>query len=215
MFKKASQFLITAVLSAIIFLSPANAATILSVEDIGRGSGSTAIGPAQAFDGVAQSFTALRDFTNVAFSFDLRCISCVGELLFMRGVPAIDTPFFARESVTAIDSGTSNIDVVTGIDLKAGTTYSMILTITSGDAIWRASEAPIFDGIGGVTAADSYLRLTDINTNFVPWSPTEERTGATLQFSLTQQIAAVPLPAGVFGLISGLFALGLMRRCQT
>jgi len=214
MFKLFPKFKAVIVIGALILGSPSTAATILSVDDKGRGSGSTAIGPAQQYDGVSQSFTALENFSNVSFSFELTCFSCVGELLFMRGVPAIDTPFFFRESVTAVDSSTTGTNIVTGINLVAGTVYSMIFTVTSGDAIWRASEDPITGGIGGVTPADSYLRLTDLNTNFIPWSPTEEREGATLQFTLTQDIAPVPLPAGILGLVSGMFALGLVWRRQ-
>jgi len=206
------KFRLATVVALMMAAAPATAATILSIEDAGRGSGSTAVGTGQVHDGVSQSFTALQDFTDVSFSFNLTCFSCMGELLFMYGTPSLNATAFDDIAVANIDSTTTGIDVFTGFDLAAGQVYSMILTITSGDAIWRASENPIVGGTGGVEAEDGYLLLTAINTNFVPWSPTEPRDGATLQFSLTTDVAAVPLPAGVIGLASGLFALGLFRR---
>lgn len=212
MFKLVQKIASAATFIVLFTASSVSAATILSIEDAGRGSGSTAVGPGQSYAGVAQSFTAQKDFTDVAVSFNLTCFSCVGELLFMRGVPADDAFFRAIQSVSVIDNTTTGDDIFKGLALEAGAIYSMILTITSGDAIWRASDAPILGGTGGVTAADRYLRLTEINNNFIPWSPTEERPGAILQFSLNQTVTPVPLPAGILSLGFALFALGFLRR---
>lgn len=197
-------------IAALVFATSASAATILSVEDARRGTGSTSIGPSQSYKAVAQSFTAHQDFDDVTFGMNLSCFSCAGELLFMTGVPENDTPGFAVRERVDIVAGQDFNNILTGLSLAMGRTYSVILEITSGDGIWRASTAPIISGSGGVTATDHYLRTQVINNNFTPWSPFEQRDGATLQFTLSAPMTPVPLPASAALLLGAFGAFGII-----
>ena len=202
---------IAAILSALVIATGASAATILSVDDARRGTGSTSIGPAQSYKAVAQSFTAQQDFDNVTFGMNLSCFSCAGELLFMTGIPANDTPGFAVRERVDIAAGQDFNTILTGLSLAMGRTYSVILEITSGDGIWRASTNPIIGGTGGVTAASHYLRTEIINNNFTPWSPFETRDDATLQFTLSTPMTPVPLPASAVLLLGAMGVFGAFR----
>lgn len=194
--------------------SAASAATIFNVD--GPNDGSASIGENLLDKGASQSFTALQDLTNVSFGFDLSCFSCGGEILLITGKPMNDTAASQQVTSASFSGFQGAQEALSGISLEAGTMYSVIMSMTTGNGIWRGTQSPTFQGAGLLSTESDHLALTALDQNFLPWSPTRSDAG-TLKFSISADasdediVSEVPLPASVGFLLFGLAGFGALR----
>lgn len=200
-----------ALAAAVLWIgSTASAATVFSVD--GPVGGSAAIGENFLDKGASQSFSVLQDLDNVSFGFDLRCLSCGGEIWLITDRPRIDATIFQQVAQATFSGFEEAQTALSGLSLNAGTVYSLIMSVDTGNAIWRGSQAPTFLGSDTIAAESDHLLLTALDPNFLPWSPTKTASG-TLKFSIsTDDVPAVPLPASVGFLIVGLVGFGALRK---
>ncbi len=205
---------LTITTTAIWIGSAASAATIFNID--GPDDGSASFGENLSEKGASQSFTALQDLTNVSFGFDLRCLSCGGEIWLITGKPMNDAIISQRVSRASFNGFQGAQEALSGINLEAGTMYSLIMSMTTGNGIWRGTKSPSNEGAGILTAESDHLALTALDPNFLPWSPTRSDAG-TLKFSISSvasgpiDVPAVPLPASVGFLLFGLSGFGALR----
>ena len=187
--------------------SVAQAATVFNLD--GPNFGSTAIGTGQTNDGVAQTFEVTETLENVDFSFDGFCVGCAGELQLITGLMGPTASVTQRFIETTYSGFTGLNSALSGITLETGI-YTLIISMTSGDGVVRATNAPIVTGSGVSVTAD-YLRLPTIDSNALFLSQSAPVTGSSLQFTISGGLSEVPLPASALLLVGGLAGLGLVR----
>lgn len=196
-----------------VLAQAASAATVLGV-DGPRIAGNTTLGLGQIDIGVAQTFTTTADLEDASFAFDLRCFSCAGDLWLIEGV--MGTQILPNDVVAATTYvGTSGADsALSDLDFLAGT-YTIIMTMTSGNGFWRATDTPTQLGTSGLVL-NEYRKFSTISSNYLPWSATSLVSGNSLMFSVTTPdeppIAPIPLPASAWLLLAGLMGTAALRR---
>ncbi|MEL7344526.1 MAG: VPLPA-CTERM sorting domain-containing protein [Pseudomonadota bacterium] len=194
-----------------VFANAAGAATVLGVE--GTTTGSTTLGLGQPDIGVAQSFTTTKDLTDASFDFNLRCLGCSGDLWLIEGemsTSVLNSDIVAR---TTFDGSSGADAAFSGLSFDAGL-YTIIMTMTSGNGFWRATDSPTVVGDAG-TVPNAYQKFSTINANSLAWSTTSTVSGSSLKFAITTPdpvIAPVPLPASVGLLFVGLAGISVIRR---
>lgn len=185
-------------------------ATLFNVD--GDRSGTTPIGANAPQKGVAQTFEVNETLENVSFGFDLTCFSCAGELWLITGRMSPSATIFQQFVDTAYTGWSGAQAALSGLTLLPDT-YTLIMTMTTGNGGWHGTNAPSFTG-NVIDAENGYLALNSVDPNFVPWSDTTAVSGATLKFTVTGDpvVAAVPLPASLPLLLAAFAGLGLIRR---
>lgn len=187
--------------------SAAQAATVFNID--GPNFGSTAIGSGQTHGGVAQTFEVTQKLENVDFTFEGFCIGCAGEVQLITGLMG-PTASVTQRFIETTYSGFSGLNAaLSGITLDTGI-HTLIISMTSGDGVVRATNAPVFTGSGISVTAD-YLRIPTIDPNALFLSQSATVTGSTLKFTISGDMAAVPLPASALLLIGGVAGLGFVR----
>ncbi len=195
--------------------SVASAATVSSVLGVsGPADRSTPLGVGLPDVGVAQTFTTNRDLTNASFDFEVQCLLCAGELWLIEGQMSrsvLNRNVVARESY----SGSSEIQsALSGLSFAAGQ-YTIIMTMTTGQGLWRATETPKLTGTAGIFETGS-RSFSKIDPNFLPWSSTTFLANQTLLFNIGADapVSPVPLPASAGFLLLGLLGMAGMGRLK-
>lgn len=212
--------LAAALAGAILTVSPARAASV--VLDIqGPLGGGVLLGDGNAFVASAATFTPRIDIFDAALGMMIYCDDCTGEVWLVSAPPAPDLPGARRVSFVPFigpAGRTTHFDLtgaISGIALEAGTTYSLILEILSGDGFWHASPDPSHDGTF-VTPGESLVSRPD-RTSFparLPFVTMESLGYSPLLYTISGTLppAPVPLPASLPMALLGLGALGWLRR---
>lgn len=200
-------------LALAVSASVTQAATLFSLD--GPDFGSTAIGAGQTNDAVAQRFEVTEKLENVDFTFDGFCLGCAGEVQLITGLMG-PTASVTQRFIETTYAGIAGLNAaLSGITLETGI-YTMIISMTQGDGVVRATNAPVFTGSGVSVTAD-YLRVPTINPNALFLSENTPVTGSQLQFTISGDLPSappvtpVPLPASALLLIGGVAGLGLVR----
>jgi len=188
----------------------------------GTKTGAESVGPSVSNGAIGTSFTALADITVEKISFDLRCVStCGGEVVLLEGAPgptASPTSFIRRDSFDADKGGTFTLDLFGGIALEKTRTYSIVLSMTAGNAIWYQNVDPTLTEIGLTDGADFAAETLDSNASYRSMFRTLPQSGGAFDYTITGDAPAlsptpVPLPASGLLILSGLgFCLALKRR---
>lgn len=189
---------------------PGQASTLFQVD--GDRSSTAPIGSGAPDKGAAQTFEVAQTIENVGFAVDLTCFSCEGELWLISGRMSPTATIFQQVASASYSGWSGAQSALTGLTLVPDT-YTLILTMTTGNGGWQGTTAPTITG--NVIAAESgYSVLSSIDPNFVPWSSTRPVSGATLKFTVTGNVVGgtIPLPASLPLLFAAIAGLGLVRR---
>lgn len=215
------QRIFTAAAVGISLQTGAAAASTLLLDMTGPVGGVALLGSGSVYSTAAASFTVNQDIDNASLGMSLYCQDCAGEVWLISQAPAPDVPGRALEALelfTGPAGRTTSFDlsgILSGLTLFAGTTYTMILEITSGSAGWLSSYSPSYDPTY-VTPGTNYISRP-ANIAFPANYPYADLAGlgyAPLLYSVsgTPAVAPVPLPASAALMLAGLAVLGALRR---
>lgn len=220
-FSRPSLFL---TLSSALFLSaPANAASVLLDIDGPLGGGAL-LGDPSVYVAAAATFTPRVDVLNASLGMTIYCGSCSGEVWLVASPPGPDVPASALRALERFVGPEGRTiaydlsDIIRGMTLAAGITYTMILEITSGEGAWYSTPEPVFD--------DRYIRpdegyvSRDARLFYrigLPFEPLESRGYTPLTYTIRGDLAPapVPIPASLPLSLLGLGALIAARRRKT
>lgn len=212
---------IAAALTIVTLALPASAKTVTwSVE--GTEGGGPVIGEGNA-TGVAQSFTMGETLTDARIGFDMFCLpACDASIYLINGLPGPGVTFSQYE-IDRNFSGAGSFSYLlvpfsNGWNtLDAGVTYTLVLSMTSGNGFWRSVQDPMGSG-DEATLGGAFLiaGIDDFDLGFPPNSTFEPWTDGTPQFFLTgtadRPTAAIPLPASLPLMLGALGLLLVWRR---
>ncbi len=199
---------------ALVFVTSASAATILSVAP-GATDTPLALGPNVPNAGAAAGFTLGANYSNVSISIDFTCLSCAGDIILFQGPIG---PSAAASGITAVgtfDASSSTIGLNNITSLNSGN-YFLVVDVTAGGLIWSGSSAPSFttDGLSfnGADFIIDQLNLTSaVLSTFLP-------ANGFFHFDITGDLVAadpnatVPLPGAAVLFLAGLGFLSRLRR---
>ena len=210
----------------------ASAASQLDVT--GSGSGAS-LGPLAPFEGAVQTFDIHQDITDATISIDLALCNgdCEGKVSLYSRAPDLTTtdnvyttsivrdvrfcatPRFACDALAPASSGFSR-PVLSGINLLAGNTYSLVVAVIDGGAIWFGSNGSATRTITNTSAAshgDSYTIATLTDATWTLHNELSSFAPGAFNYNIDGTVSAtvIPLPAG--GLLLG-SALLVLRRTR-
>ena len=198
--------------------SAPTAASSVLLDVSGAKDGAVSVGLSVPNDAIGTTFTTTGNVSVASIAFDLRCFtSCGGEVVLVQGIPGPEIPvraFIQRDQFSFDSGGTKTLSgLFEGVDLVANTTYSIVLALSSGNAIWAQNLTPVLVENGIRDGFDFVTEELDANASYR--SPFTE-SGGHFDYTISGKLAApqppaIPLPASGAMMLSAV-ALGLWVR---
>ena len=207
---------IFAALFALALSSASHAATVLSV------SGNTDAGEIMSTEGISGNqgvgvtFDLLSDVTNAGFELTFACYTVSGCSGLIQWTDTGLGPGSLNQDAAFFSTGfgITTLTAFTGLNLAAGT-WSVLVSLDNEiqTGVWVGPlGAPVIDGdgradLGSTQIIDGFNQPNPVQSTFL-------NSNNLVSFTLTADAApeVVPLPASLFPLMIGIFALGRFRK---